>query len=140
MDAWVDLADGAAHFGLRQSVNLQRQVLVDYTEADAVMGLNVIGAILSRLVWRHTRSIPESSDVITVELRRRSDGQLVEVYLEIRSLRRGGCDSLHLRIAGEQVAAKPATPVVSELSPPEPAGPPAGEQEGKPSVANAPCN
>ena len=104
VDAWVDLSDGAAHFGLRQSVLLQRQVLVNYTEADALLGLNVIGAILSRLVWRHTRATPESSDVISVELRRCSDRQWVEVYFEVRS---SGCNNglevLHLKCAGEQV-------------------------------------
>src|ERR1035438_10373922 len=88
---WLDISAGAAHFCLRQPVQIHRQIISDYFEADATLGLNVIGAILSILVWRSTRSSVESSEVITVALRRRADGQPVEVYLLVLSVRSQVC-------------------------------------------------
>jgi hypothetical protein len=106
-DDWLDISAGAAHFCLRQPVQIHRQIISDYVEADATLGVNVIGAILSSLVWRGTRSGGESSEVITVALRRRADGQSVEVYLEVLPVRghdgellRG--ELLRLQFAGEQ--------------------------------------
>ena len=99
---WLDISAGAAHFCLRQPVQLHRQIVSDYVEADATLGLNVIGAILSRLVWRSTRAGDESSEVIAVALRRRADREPVEVYLEVLPVRLQGEDTLRLSFAGEQ--------------------------------------
>ena len=100
-DDWLYISAGAAHFCLRQPVQLNRQILSDYVEADATLGLNVIGAILSRLVWRSTRSGEESSEVIAVALRRRADREPVEVYLEVLPVRLQGEERLRLSFAGE---------------------------------------
>ena len=101
-DDWLDISAGAAHFCLRQPVQIHRQIISDYVEADATLGVNVIGAILSSLVWRGTRSGGESSEVITVALRRRADGQSVEVYLEVLPVRGHDGELLRLQFAGEQ--------------------------------------
>ena len=101
-DDWLDISAGAAHFCLRQPVQLHRQILSDYVEADATLGLNVIGAILSRLVWRSTRAGDESSEVITVALRRRADREPVEVYLEVLPVKLQDEETLRLSFAGEQ--------------------------------------
>ena len=101
-DDWLDISAGAAHFCLRQPVQLHRQILSDYVEADATLGLNVIGAILSRLVGRSTRAGDESSEVIAVALRRRADREPVEVYLEVLPVRLQGEEMLRLSFAGEQ--------------------------------------
>jgi hypothetical protein len=82
-DDWLDISAGAAHFCLRQPVQIHRQIISDYMEADATLGVNVIGAILSSLIWRSTRPGDESGEAITVALRRRADRQPVEVYLEV---------------------------------------------------------
>ena len=100
-DDWLDISAGAAQFCLRQPVQLHRQIVSDYVEADATLGLNVIGAILSRLVWRSTRSGDESSEVITVALRRRADREPVEVYLEVLPVRLQDEELLRLSFAGE---------------------------------------
>ena len=101
-DDWLDISAGAAHFSLRQPVQLHRQIVSDYVEADATLGLNVIGAILSRLVWRSTRAGEESSEVIAVTLRRRADREPVEVYLEVLAVRLQDEETLRLSFAGEQ--------------------------------------
>jgi hypothetical protein len=101
-DDWLDISAGGAHFCLRQPVQIHRQVISDYVEADATLGLKVIGAILSSLVWRSTRSSDESSEVISVALRRRADRQPVEVYLEVLSVRLHDGELLRLQFAGEQ--------------------------------------
>jgi hypothetical protein len=83
-------------------VQIHRQIVSDYVEADATLGLNVIGAILSSLVWRSTRSSDESSEVITVALRRRADRRPVEVYLEVLPVRLPDGEWLRLQFAGAQ--------------------------------------
>ena len=101
-DDWLDISAGAAHFCLRQPVQIHRQIVSDYVEADATLGLNVIGAIRPRLVWRSTRSGDESCGVIAVALRRRADREPVEVFLEVHSVRRNDQELLRLQFAGEQ--------------------------------------
>jgi hypothetical protein len=110
-------------------VQIHRQVIFDYLEADATLGLNVIGAILSSLVWRSTRSGDESSEVIAVALCRRADRQPVEVYLEVLPVRLHDEELLRLQFAGEQKSSA-AVPHPSPAPSPEPPRRLSGKNDG----------
>ncbi len=78
--------------------------LVDtYAELDSSLGHNVIGAILT-VVASHLATGQQflGDDVLLVDLRRRQDGEPVEVTLSVSRSRKSGRECLSLRWGGEQ--------------------------------------
>jgi hypothetical protein len=103
----TDITRGATQFGIRRaSVFVETQVLADYHEIDPTVGLNVIGIILTVLYCRLAMA-PGGGPAapLTVCLRRRPDGRLVEVELTLHHSRGRAGESITLRRAAEQVVA-----------------------------------
>ena len=98
-----DLARGAQHYGLRPDpLYVESDVLDNYAEVDVARGENVVGAILAVLAGRPAVGPgPGPAGLITVCLRRRDDGRLVEVDFHLDSIHHLGREHLVLRQAGE---------------------------------------
>jgi hypothetical protein len=101
----LDASRGAAQLGTGGQVWVHHDVLDAYGELDPGVGRNVVGAVLS-VMGSHlaTGGSFAGSEVLQVCLRRREDGQPVEVDLLVRRLRKSGHECLAISAAGERPA------------------------------------
>jgi hypothetical protein len=101
----LDASRGAAQLGIASQVWVHHDVVDSYGELDPGLGRNVVGAVLavlgSHLVGGGSFA---GSDVLPVCLRRREDGQPVEVDLLVRRLRKSGRECLAITAAAERPA------------------------------------
>jgi hypothetical protein len=84
---------------------VHHDVVDSYGELDPGVGRNVVGAVLA-VLGSHLAgggSFAES-DVLPVCLRRREDGQALEVDLLVRRLRNSGRECLAITATGERSA------------------------------------
>jgi len=102
----LDASRGAGQFGLGCQVWLHNEVLDAYGELDPAVGRNVVGAVLAAL-GSHVASGRSfgGTELVPVCLRRRQDGNAVEVELRVRRVRRGGRECLAVTAAEEREAA-----------------------------------
>ena len=101
----LDASRGAGQFGIRSQVLVHHEVLDNYGELDPGMGRNVVGAVLS-VLGCHLASGGSFAgiELLPVCLRRRQDGQPVEVELRVQRLRHSGRECLSVTPAGERLA------------------------------------
>ena len=87
----LDASRGAAQLGIASQVWVHHDVVDTYGELDPGVGRNVVGAVLAVLDC-HLASGGSfaGSEILPVCLRRREDGQPVEVDLLVRRLRKLG--------------------------------------------------
>jgi hypothetical protein len=101
----VDLKRGATQFGIYARILLPTRILADYEEVDSTLGRNTAGMVLAVISCRLAAgNIGLRNEVVTVCLRRRRDGQTVEVDLELRRARDRGQECFSLCFAGERKA------------------------------------
>ena len=99
----LDATRGAAQFGIRSQVLVHNDILDDYAELDSGMGRNVVGAVLA-VLGCHVANGGSfvDTEVLSVCLRRRQDGQPVEVVLRVSRVRRSARECLAVSLVGEQ--------------------------------------
>jgi hypothetical protein len=101
----LDLSIGALQFGIPVPVSVSSRLLEDYAEIQPVLGLNVVGVVLSLVSyrWASLLAVINTPETVTACLLRRRDGCVVELDLEILSVGLSGRRSLLLRITDERV-------------------------------------
>lgn len=102
---YTDLSRGASLNGLRASVFLEARVLEEYAELDPTLGQNTAGVILAVLGCHLAAGNGIGDDRLSVCLKRREDGQLVEVDLMLLRRRQAGGECLYLRRADVRLMA-----------------------------------
>lgn len=80
-NSWIDLSIGAAQLGIRWPVLLEARILEEHAEVELRLGLNAAGVILTALACRLAVQPPAGKLVVC--LRRRKDGQPIEVTLHL---------------------------------------------------------
>jgi hypothetical protein len=101
----LDASRGAAQLGIASQVWVHHDVVDSYSELDPGVGRNVVGAVLA-VLDSHLAGGGSfaGSEVLPVCLRRREDGQPVEVDLLVRRLRSSGRECLAITATGERSA------------------------------------
>ena len=101
----LDASRGAAQLGIASQVWVHYEVMDTYSELDPGVGRNVVGAVLA-VLGSHLAGGGSfaGSEVLPVCLRRREDGQPVEVDLLVRRLRKSGRECLAITATGERSA------------------------------------
>jgi hypothetical protein len=101
----LDATRGAAQLGIASQVWVHHDVVDSYSELDPGVGRNVVGAVLAVLDCHLACGGSfAGSEVLPVCLRRREDGQPVEVDLLVRRLRSSGRECLAITATGERSA------------------------------------
>ena len=101
----LDASRGAAQLGIASQVWVHHDVVDTYGELDQGVGRNVVGAVLA-VLGSHLAGGGSfaGSEVPPACLRRREDGQPVEVDILVRRLRKSGRECLAITATGERPA------------------------------------
>ena len=101
----LDASRGPAQLGIASQVWVHHDVVDTYGELDPGVGRNVVGAVLA-VLSSHLAGGGSfaGSEVLPACLRRREDGQPVEVDLLVRRLRKSGRECLAITATGERPA------------------------------------
>jgi hypothetical protein len=89
--------------GIGAHVFVDQELVDAYAELDPGLGQNVLGTILAVMATHLAGGKTLAcNDVLPVDLRRREDGEPVEVQLRVRRFRSAGRECVALGCAGER--------------------------------------